>query len=182
MNFGGADLGDNNRICLSKALLNGVSDVRSGLDVYHEYFLPFTLVTDEVNLSSLRQLPRLEKKVRNTMLKLSDPARDPAFFNFASHHDVNHLSKMIKREKVIYYSDSARKMSFLKIYHDFRHLTVDSPDRRSSTLYFLTTAAKPLCKGTESLDRHVEADFKFKITTWIVGTNVAAAGKTGSKF
>ena len=161
MNFGGADLCDNNRVCLSKALLNGVSDVRSGLDVYHEYFLPFTLVADEVNLSCLRRLPRLEKKVRNTMFKLSDPTRDPAFFNFGSHHDVNRLSKMIKREIVIYYSDSARKMSFLEIYHDFRHLTVDSPERRLSTLYFLTTAAKQLYRGSESLDRHVETENYF---------------------
>jgi hypothetical protein len=40
----------------------------------------------------------MEKKVRNTMYKLSEPTRDPAFFNFGSHHDLNRLSKMLNKD------------------------------------------------------------------------------------
>ena len=161
MNFQGLDLCDGKRVCLSKALLESVSDVRTGLEVYHEYFLPFTLVSDEANLSCLRRLPRMEKKVRNTMYKLSEPTRDPAFFNFGSHHDLNRLSKMLNKEIVIYFSDSATKMSFLEIYHDFRHLSVRSDQRRQSTLYYLTTAAKELFKCSESFDAVVQGSDYF---------------------
>ena len=161
MNFQGQDLCAGKRVCLSKALLESVSDVRTGLEVYHEYFLPFTLVSDDANLSCLRRLPRMEKKVRNTMYKLSEPTRDPAFFNFGSHHDVNRLSKMLNKEIVIFFSDSATKMSFLEIYHDFRHLSVSSERRQQSTLYYLTTAAKELFKCSESFDALVQGSDYF---------------------
>jgi len=161
MNFQGQDLCAGKRVCLSKALLESVSDVRTGLEVYHEYFLPFTLVSDDANLSCLRRLPRMEKKVRNTMYKLSEPTRDPAFFNFGSHHDVNRLSKMLNKEIVIFFSDSATKMSFLEIYHDFRHLSVGSERRQQSTLYYLTTAAKELFKCSESFDALVQGSDYF---------------------
>jgi hypothetical protein len=175
MRFGGADLCEGKKVCLSKALLSAVSDTKTELEIYHEYFLPFTLVADEANLSCLRRLPRLEKKVRNTMFKLSEPTKEPAFFNFASHHDINRLSKMIKKEIVIYYSDSAKKMSFLEIYHDFRHLLSSSDERHQSTLYFLTTAAKELFRGSECLDHLVDVtDYFFSIPSSPRNFNVKA--------
>jgi len=155
----GSDLCENSRVCLSKALLNAVSETRTGLEVYHEYFLPFTLVTDDANLSCLRRLPKMEKKVRNTMFKLADPARDPAFFNFTSHHDVNRLAKMLDSEIVIYYTDSSEKNSFLEIYHDFRHLTLRK--RKNPTLYFLTTASKQLFKLDSTWDDKINAESYF---------------------
>ena len=95
------------------------------------------------------------------MYKLSEPTRDPAFFNFGSHHDLNRLSKMLNKEIVIFFSDSATKMSFLEIYHDFRHLSVRSEQREQSTLYYLTTAAKELFKCSESFDALVQGSDYF---------------------
>lgn len=150
------DLCLNKELCLSKALLGAVAVDQSGLEVYHRYFIPYTLVSDEANLSCLRRLPNMEVKVRNTMFKLAEPKKDPAFFTFYSHHDVNRLAKLLNAEIVIYLTDSIAKMSFVEPYHDFRHISLSR--KREASLYFLMTASKELFKLPAALDGDVRGD------------------------
>jgi len=52
------------------------------------------------------------------MYNLKEPAKDPAYFNFTSHTDLNRLAKAVKKDIVIYYAhDDGFKM--FEIYHDF---------------------------------------------------------------
>ena len=148
------DLCMNKELCLSKALLGAVALDRNGLDVYKEYFIPFTLVSDEANLSCLRRIPDLEVKVRNTMYKIKEPKQDPAFFTFHSHHDVNRLATMLNAEIVIYLTDSIEKKTFIEPFHDFRHISLSQKKSRQ-TLYFLLTASKQLFKLPTPLDDDV---------------------------
>ena len=170
----GSDLCENGYFCLSKALLNSVDDNRSGIEVYNEYFIPFTLVSDDTNLSCLRRSSKMELKVRNTMFKKREPKSDPAFFNFNSHHDINRLSKMLNSEIVIYFSPTSKQVKSVEIHHDFRHLNFSS-SRSSATQFFLLTASKELYKCPQSLDHMImahnyffsvhESCFQFKLKT-----------------
>ena len=53
------------------------------------------------------------------MYNLKEPSKDPAYFNFTSHTDLNRLAKAIKKDIVVYYAhDDGFKI--FEIYHDFR--------------------------------------------------------------
>lgn len=170
--FLGPDVCQDGYLSLSKGLLNSVDPGRPGIEVYHDYFIPFALVSDDSNLSCLRRRPRMEIKVRNTMFKRHEPKADPAFFNFKSHHDVNRLSKMLNSEIVIYFA--TRNWSVVEVYHDFRILTASSSHSRLKSIkYFLLTEDKTLHQCEVSLDHLVKAAsyffavpgscFKFKL-------------------
>lgn len=91
----------------------------TGEQVYAEYFRPFTLVDEDTNLSCLKSRPNQEKKIRNSMFASRDPHKDPAFFNFTLHTDLNRLASVLECDIVIYYTtDNFDK--FFDLYHDFR--------------------------------------------------------------
>jgi hypothetical protein len=122
----GRELTDNGKLSLSKALLSTCDPLRTGQEVYAEYFFPFTLVDEDSNLSCLKARPNQERKIRNTMYNLKEPAKDPAYFNFTSHTDLNRLAKAVKKDIVIYYAhDDGFKM--FEIYHDFRGFSQKCP-------------------------------------------------------
>lgn len=156
----GPDLTKSGRLSLSKALLNNVSLNKRGRQVYHQYFLPFALLDDETNLSCLRQNPKMESRVRNSMYRLAEPDKDPAFFSFFSHHDVNRLSKMLNVEIVIYFTDSAKKFSTIEVFHDFRCLEktriMTGCSANQKCLYFVLTAQRELFLMPNNLDNFLE--------------------------
>ena len=125
-NLKGQDLTKNGKIALSKALLASCDPVKTAEEIYAEYFFPFTLVDEDSNLSCLKSRPQQERKIRNTMFNLKDPLKDPAYFNFTSHTDLNRLSKAIKKDIVIYYAHDDR-FKFFEIYHDFRGFSQKCP-------------------------------------------------------
>ena len=85
----GHDLTENGKKSLSKALLGSCDPNKSAEEIYAEYFFPFTLVDEDSNLSCLKSRPHQEKKIRNTMYNLKEPSKDPAYFNFTYHTDIN---------------------------------------------------------------------------------------------
>jgi hypothetical protein len=170
----GRDLTENGKICLSKALLSSCDPARTGQEVYAEYFFPFTLVDEDSNLSCLKARPNQERKIRNTMYNLKEPSKDPAYFNFTSHTDLNRLAKAIKKDIVVYYAhDDGFKI--FEIYHDFRGFSQQCPlpaagedglsmaphsiRHRSKKifstpcLYYVLTVKRKLYKFEQSLDR-----------------------------
>jgi len=178
----GRDLTENGKICLSKALLSSCDPARTGQEVYAEYFFPFTLVDEDSNLSCLKARPNQERKIRNTMYNLKEPSKDPAYFNFTSHTDLNRLAKAIKKDIVVYYAhDDGFKI--FEIYHDFRGFSQKCPPpatgedglsmaphsirHRSKKifsapcLYYVLTVKRKLYKFEQSLDRVFMAETYF---------------------
>jgi len=138
-------------MCLSKALLDNVCSDKNAREVYRDYFLPLILCDDNTNLSSIKQRPKVEEKLRNSMFKIREPNSKPAFFDFDSYHDVNRLCKVLNIEIVIYYSDSGSSFSFLEIFHDFRTST-SAKKTPEKTVYFVVTSKMELYKFYHSLD------------------------------
>ena len=127
----GPDLTQNGKKLLSKALLGSCDSKKSAEEIYAEYFFPFTLVDEDSNLSCLKSRPNQEKKIRNTMYNLKEPSKDPAYFNFTFHTDINRLAKALGKDIVIYYAhDDGFK--FFEIYHDFRGFSQRAPDPLSA--------------------------------------------------
>ena len=107
-------------------MLGSCDSHKSAEEIYAEYFFPFTLVDEDSNLSCLKSRPHQEKKIRNTMYNLKEPAKDPAYFNFTAHTDINRLAKALGKDIVIYYAhDDGFK--FMEIYHDFRGFSQRAP-------------------------------------------------------
>ncbi len=133
-----------NSQCLSKALLDKVAPVgQTGRDVYQLYFEFFALADADSNLSCLTSRPRKLEKIANSMYKSKKPSAEPSFFSFNSFHDLCRLSKLIKKEIVIFSSLSDCRVS---IFHDFRFLNCSAA--ASECLYFLVTCDKVLHKLT----------------------------------
>jgi len=167
----GIDLTENGKVSLSKALLSSCDPLRTGQEVYAEYFFPFTLVDEDSNLSCLKARPNQERKIRNTMYNLKEPSKDPAYFNFSSHTDLNRLAKAVKKDIVVYYAhDDGFKV--FEIYHDFRGFSQQCPPSREDgfsmsphsvrhrskkifsapCLYYVLTVKRRLYKFDASLD------------------------------
>jgi len=155
----GPDLTRGGRVSLSKALLGSCLPLKSGEDVYANYFKPFTLVDMDANLSCLKSRPDQERKIRNSMYNTKDPTKDPAYFNFTLHTDVNRLAKVIGKEIVVYLADD-RRFQFLELYHDFR---VFSPQQQQTKecLYYVVTVQGKLFKFRSSLDNIFETSAYF---------------------
>ena len=151
----GPDLTKNGALCLSKALLGSCLSGTSGEKVYAKYFRPFTLVDVDSNLSCLKSRPNQEKKIRNTMYNVKDFKKDPAYFNFTSHTDVNRLAKVIDREIVVYFADD-RKFQFFEIYHDFRGFSQTQP-KKPACVYYVVTVQRKLFKFSTDLDNLFES-------------------------
>ena len=122
----GHDLTENGKKSLSKALLGSCDPNKSAEEIYAEYFFPFTLVDEDSNLSCLKSRPHQEKKIRNTMYNLKEPSKDPAYFNFTYHTDINRLAKALGKDIVIYYAHDD-SFKFVEIYHDFRGFSQRAP-------------------------------------------------------
>ena len=148
------DLCGRRSLGLSKALLSSLAFPKSALDLYAEYFRPFCIVDDDNNLSALQRRGGLERKVRDSMFEKDLPLKDPAFFSFSSHHDVNRLAALLGLEIVIYFTNSLAKFTWLDIFHDFRSL--GSTLRPRKTVYFVVTTDKELAKLEFSLDHLFE--------------------------
>lgn len=148
---------------LSKALLDNVDNFRSGLEVYADYFKPFVLVDEDTNLSSVSRFENFDLEIRSVFYKLDEPTKEPAYFSFHSHHDVNRLASTLGQEIVIYFFDDRdvdlrQKQSLspterLEIFHDFRGLQT-SAQAQLKVVYFVFTADRRLYRLVESADRH----------------------------
>lgn len=157
------DLASDRSKSLSKSLLDNVDDNRTGLEIYTDYFKSFVLVDEDTNLSSISRFENFDLELRSVFYKLDEPAKEPTYFSFHSHHDVNRLSSVLDQEIVIYFFDDTevdlrRKQSLastdrLEIFHDFRGL--QSADRaQQKVAYFVFTTGKRLFKLPESADRY----------------------------
>jgi len=121
----GPDYTKGGKICLSKALLSAVEEGKTGFQLYSKYFEPFTLLAAGTNMSCLHRRKNMQYRVRAQMYGRC-PAKDPAFFSFRNHADINRLAKMMGTEIVIYYAKSGTDFSFLEVFHDFRVLSSET--------------------------------------------------------
>jgi len=147
----GRDLCRARAVCASKALLGSVSPSHSARQAYAKYFDQFSLVDPDSNLSCLKRSAKSERLVRNSMYSPNLPHKDPAFFSFSSHHDVNRLASVMDVEIVIYLTDSLERLSGVEIFHDFRCFGGGRPP-----VYFLFTLKKELFKMPAPLDELFE--------------------------
>ena len=156
----GKDLCKAGAISLSKGLLGNVKDSTSALEIYSEYFSLFCLIDEDTNISAFDRSKDCKEKVRNSMYNISEPAAEPSFFNFSSHHDVNRLGKMLDLEIVIYRDTrralTPRPSSFesLEIFHDFR--VAGSWRRPRRPVYFVVNGYRQLYKVDQPLDDYFE--------------------------
>ena len=144
---------------MSKSLPGSCLSGPSGEKVYAKYFGPFTLVAVDSNLSCLKSQPNQEKKIRNTMYNIKDKTKDPGYFNFTSHTDVNRLAKVIDREIVIYFADE-RKFQFFEIYHNFRGFSQQQL-KKPVCLYYVITVQQKLFKFSTNLDNLFESSLYY---------------------
>jgi hypothetical protein len=90
-----------------------------------------------------------------------DPTKDPGYFNFSSHTDVNRLAKVIDSEIVIYFADD-RKFQFFELYHDFRGFSrTETTTTTTNVLYYVVTVQRKLYKFYRSLDNIFEGSGYF---------------------
>lgn len=148
----GPDLCNSKKLSLSKGLLANVTPNYTGLEIYAKYFAPFCIVDEDSNISALGRTKNSEAQVRNSMYNLLEPEKDPAFFNFGSHHDVNRLAKMLDLEIVIY--RYVKSSLCLEIFHDFR--AFQTAERKRKPVFFVVTCSGQLHKVNDSLDVYFE--------------------------
>lgn len=127
------DLTRGGRVCLTKALLEGLSRFSPGNDAYKlylGYFERFVLFDENVNLSCWRRTKCMEENLRSASFKCNDLKAEPDFLTFWSQQDVERLSQLVGRTLVIYL---AREENKWEIFHDFRMLA----DEASEPPFFL---------------------------------------------
>ena len=104
------------------------------------------------------------------MYNMKDQTKDPAYFNFTLHTDVNRLAKVIGKEIVIYLADD-RRFQFFEIYHDFRGFSQQQqqqqqrqqqqPQQKKECLYYVVTVQGKLFKYRATLDNLFESSAYF---------------------
>ena len=169
----GRELTRGGELCVSKAILASCVPALTADEVYAEYFKPFTLVDEDTNLSCLKSRPHQEKKIRNSMFDLRHPHKEPAFFNFANHTDLNRLAAVLEADIVVYYTNE-KFDKFFDLYHDFRcfnnKIEIPADDYeadedvvkkklkkvKNSCLYYVLTVERKLYKFDVSLDEVLE--------------------------
>ena len=130
--------------CLSKLLLDEVAPVgESGRDLYQLYFESFALADADSNLSCVTSRPRQMEKIANSMYKIKKPCDEPSFFSFNSFHDLCRLSRLIKKEIVIFWAMSISD-SVVHVFHDFRFLLNNRLEEANNSIYLLATCDKQL--------------------------------------
>ena len=173
--------------CLSKALLDNVCDGQTGLEVYKSYFEPFVLVDEDASLSCVSRLKKFELEMRKNFYKVSDSKKEPSYFSFYSHHDVNRLGKVIDKEIVVYlYNDVTRPLTRdtrldssyrLEVFHDFRGLTSQRNQRQP--VYFLFTTGKKLYKLLDTDDSSFCVSKPFFASDWSYADEVEKESSDG---
>ena len=142
--------------CLSKTLLDSVSDNVSGLDLYKRYFESFALADADANLSCLKSRPKQVDKVVNSMYKSKHPSHEPTFFSVDSFHDLCRLSTLMQTEIVIYWSvDETRRAAF-NIFHDFRLLSATPKEVK---IFLITTDKRVQHYSQPENDIRVEVNY-----------------------
>lgn len=149
-------------LSLSKAFLSvvagGSCETRDfparGLEAYKKYFLEYTLLDADANLSALERFGApgdQDSAVWDTLYRTGDPGQDPDWFSFWSHQDVNRAGNLYGLEPVVYVDRNAADFCPLRasgawlrnrrveFFHDFRWT---SDDRRR--VYFLLTRDRRL--------------------------------------
>ena len=125
--------------CLSKLLLDKVAPPgQSGRDLYQLYFESFALADADSNLSCVTSRPRQLEKIANSMYKTKKPSVEPSFFSFNSFHDLCRLSKLAKKELVIFWTNTISDTR-VNVFHDFRFL---SPEPHKESVFLLVTSDK----------------------------------------
>ena len=95
----------NNGTCLSKALLDCVSQQRDngGLSVYFKYMSEASLIDLDVSFSGLSRFGRIDPRViANLQYQIQFPDREPAHWSIFSKDDVGRLANLMKLRFVIY--------------------------------------------------------------------------------
>ena len=97
------------------------------------------------------------------MYNTKDLKKDPGYFTFTSHTDVNRLAKVIGRDIVIYLAHD-RKFQFFEVYHDFRGFSQEQENKKkkqTDSLYYVVTVEGRLYKFSSSLDNLFEGSTYF---------------------
>ena len=100
------------------------------------------------------------------MYNMKDSTKDPGYFNFTLHTDVNRLAKVIEKEIVIYLADD-RRFQFFEIYHDFRGFSQQQQQQqqqqqgKTECLYYVVTVQGKLFKYRWPLDNLFESSAYF---------------------
>lgn len=119
-------------------MLNALSpDGKSGYKLYSDYFDKFCLLDDEINVSCLKRSGKCEKLVKRHLFKKKFPLKEPAFFNFFSHHDVNRVASHLNLEIVVYAVSKLNAEDSVIVLHDFRSLQSSSSSSQRQTRYFV---------------------------------------------
>ena len=141
--------------CLSKLLLDEVAPVgESGRDLYQLYFESFALADADSNLSCVTSRPRQMEKIANSMYKIKKPCDEPSFFSFNSFHDLCRLSRLIKKEIVIFWAMSISD-SVVHVFHDFRFLSNNRLEEANNSIYLLATCDKQLHRLNNEQQKNV---------------------------
>jgi hypothetical protein len=156
--------------CLSKLLLDKVAPHgQSGRDLYQLYFESFALADADSNLSCVTSRPRQLEKIANSMYKIKKPCVEPSFFSFNSFHDLCRLSRLTKKEIVIFWTNTFWDPRVI-VLHDFRFL---SPEPHKETVFLLVTSDKKELHSLSAQKRkglRVNTDY-FASTTTKFDTN-----------
>jgi len=130
------------------------------------------LLDDEINVSCLKRSAKCEKTVKKHLFKTKNPLKEPAFFNFFSHHDVNRIGSQLDLEIVIYTAPNLKsKRDFIYILHDFRCL--QGTTARDVRYYLYLTDSGSLRSLTEPLSLISEKIF-FSSDAKVYGTTDSA--------
>ena len=89
-------------------------------------------------MSCLKRSSKSEKTVKRALFKKKDPLKEPAFFNFFSHHDVNRVASLLNVELVIYAATGLDARDSAFVLHDFRSLQTSTSRRQLKCFLYLT--------------------------------------------
>ena len=143
------DYARSGKISLAKALLEALAEDEktTAFDLYCKYFESFCLVDEDSNLSCFQGREKAKARIQKHLFRKNFPEKDPCYFSFFSHHDVNRISRLTKTEILIYSTKDVKNISQKKtphgfqtldkvfVFHDFRCLAI--PGRVDKLKVFL---------------------------------------------
>lgn len=160
MNYAFPDRTLSGKLSITKAFLTCLDATRDPIDIYKTYFLEYTLIDPDYNLSALARFSSSESLgVIRAMYRSEEPMKNPDWLSFWSPHDVNRLCDLLNIEPVIYVVSTKRALpdvatagwiresaSNSEIFHDFRSTTYESPENQQCVKvqkYFLIGCCGP---------------------------------------
>lgn len=140
------DYARSGKISLAKALLEALAEDEktTAFDLYCKYFESFCLVDEDSNLSCFQGREKAKARIQKHLFRRKFPEKDPCYFSFFSHHDVNRISRLTRTEILIYSTKDVKNLLQKKssdgldkvfVLHDFRCLAV--PGRADKLKVFL---------------------------------------------